>query len=167
MNRRKPEPVIEKDGYPYQGFWFTPVPWKPEQKGGIIHGASSDLFRDRIDAGRRLAKELSRRSLPKGEEVVLGIPRGGVVVAAEVAEKPGLTLDLIIARKLRAPSQPELGIGAVVDGTHIVVLNDELLLGRLFDVLCLQTPFQSGGSLTENVQIIFGAKPNSFLPLKF
>jgi adenine/guanine phosphoribosyltransferase-like PRPP-binding protein len=51
--------------------------------------ASSDLFRDRVDAGRRLAKELSKRNLPGGETVVLGIPRGGFVVAAEVAEKLG------------------------------------------------------------------------------
>jgi putative phosphoribosyl transferase len=89
--------------------------------------ASSDLFKDRVDGGRRLAKEISRRGLLGRDGVVLGIPRGGVVVAAQVAEKLGVPLDVIITRKIRAPSQPELGIGAVVDGTHIVVLNDDLV----------------------------------------
>ena len=89
--------------------------------------ASSELFRDRIDGGRRLAKELSKRNLSNAEVVVLGIPRGGVIVAAEVAQKLGAPLDIVIARKIRAPVQPELGIGAVVDGTHIVVLNEDLV----------------------------------------
>lgn len=89
--------------------------------------ASSDLFRDRIDAGRRLAEELSGRNLPSRESIVLGIPRGGVVVAAQVAEKLSMSLDVIVARKIRVPAQPELGIGAVVDDTHIVVLNKELV----------------------------------------
>jgi putative phosphoribosyl transferase len=59
---------------------------------------------------------------------VLGIPRGGVPVAAEVARGLDADLDVIVVRKLGAPTQPELGIGAVVDGDHPQsVLNDELI----------------------------------------
>ena len=69
------------------------------------------LFVDRVDAGRRLAEKLTKH---RGQNVlVLGIPRGGVPVAAEVAKALGGELDVIVARKLRAPGSPELAIGAV------------------------------------------------------
>lgn len=86
------------------------------------------LFRDRAEAGRFLARELLD-ALPKlrTEPVtVLAIPRGGVAVAAPVAELLGAPLDVFIARKLGAPGQEELGIGAVAaDGTR--VLDDTLV----------------------------------------
>ncbi len=70
------------------------------------------MFRDRRDAGRRLAEELVRYS---GDEaaVVLGIPRGGVVVGGEVARLLDLPLDVVIASKIGAPGNPEYAIGAV------------------------------------------------------
>lgn len=68
-------------------------------------------FLDRADAGRQLAALLLRRGLEGG--VVLGIPRGGVPVALEVARALGAELGVVVARKLRAPYQPELAIGAV------------------------------------------------------
>jgi len=69
------------------------------------------LFRDRADAGARLAERLTAY---QGKHVlVLGIPRGGVPVAAEVARKLDAELDIVVARKLGAPFQPELAIGAV------------------------------------------------------
>lgn len=77
-------------------------------------GANMEQFRDRQEAGRILAAALERF---RGEEtVVLGVPRGGVIVAAEVARALGAPLDVVIARKLGAPFQPELAIGAVVSG---------------------------------------------------
>ena len=83
-------------------------------------------FRDRIEAGRRLARELERYRSPT--TVVLGIPRGGVPVAAEVARALGAQLDVVVARKAGAPGQPELAIGAVApDGTRYV--NDDLVAG--------------------------------------
>jgi putative phosphoribosyl transferase len=88
----------------------------------------SIIFKDRRDAGRRLASVLSKRIDPEEPTVVLGIPRGGLVVAAEVAEALAAPLDVVIARKVRAPGQPELGIGAVVNGDHIPVINKELAL---------------------------------------
>lgn len=70
------------------------------------------IFRDRVEAGRRLAGELGEfRGDPN--TMVLAIPRGGVVVGAEVARALGLPLDLWIARKLGAPFNPELAIGAI------------------------------------------------------
>ena len=84
------------------------------------------VFKDRRDAGRQLAIALSKRRF-QHPILVLGIPRGGVAVAYEVAEALSAPLDVIITRKIRAPYQPELGVGAVVDGDHITVLNEELV----------------------------------------
>ncbi|HWP03453.1 MAG TPA: phosphoribosyltransferase family protein [Gemmatimonadaceae bacterium] len=76
-------------------------------------------FRDRVDAGRRLAAALAHL---KGERpLVLAVPRGGVIVAAEVARELGGDLDVIVARKVGAPFSPELAVGAVAsDGTRYI-----------------------------------------------
>jgi len=81
-------------------------------------------FRDRSDAGRRLAARLSGRL--SSDTLVLGLPRGGVPVAAEVARAAGLPLDVLVVRKLGAPGQPELAIGAIATG-EIQVLNADVL----------------------------------------
>lgn len=83
-------------------------------------------FRDRSDAGRRLADALEqyRRSQP----VVLALPRGGVPVAAEVASALNAPLDLILVRKIGVPTQPELAMGAVVDGgSPLIVRNEDVI----------------------------------------
>lgn len=84
------------------------------------------LFTDRADAGRRLAAALGH--LRPANPLVLALPRGGVPVAFEVARALGAELDLLFVRKLGAPGDAELGIGAVVDGAapH-VVLNDDVV----------------------------------------
>jgi len=74
------------------------------------------VYATREEAGRMLARRLS--SYRQANVVVLGIPRGGLPVAREVAAALGAPLDVVVVRKLGAPSQPELGIGAVVDGDH-------------------------------------------------
>jgi putative phosphoribosyl transferase len=76
-------------------------------------------FVDRVEAGRRLAASL--RHLAGSDVVVLGLPRGGVPVAAEVAEALGAPLDVIVVRKLGVPFQPELGMGAIGEGGVRVV----------------------------------------------
>jgi putative phosphoribosyl transferase len=83
-------------------------------------------FANRIDAGRQLAQALARY---KGEQVVvLALPRGGVPVAAEVAGALNAPLDLILVRKIGVPVQPELAMGAVVDGEKpLVVRNEEVI----------------------------------------
>jgi putative phosphoribosyl transferase len=81
-------------------------------------------FADRADAGRRLAQQLTH--LRGHDVVVVGLPRGGVPVAAEVARALGAALDVIVVRKLGVPTQPELGMGAIgEDGVR--VLNPEVL----------------------------------------
>lgn len=78
-------------------------------------------FLDRRDAGRKLARPLSRYG---GEApVVFALPRGGVPVGYEVAKALGAPLDVLVARKLGAPGQPEFGIGAVAPG-GVRVLNE-------------------------------------------
>jgi putative phosphoribosyl transferase len=81
-------------------------------------------FSDRVEAGKRLVAALADFSFKNG--LVLAIPRGGVVVGFEIADALGLPLDVIIPRKLGAPDNPELAIGAVTeDGTAI--LDDNLI----------------------------------------
>jgi len=75
------------------------------------------IFSDRREAGRKLGEALGARP----GSLVLGIPRGGVIVAREAADATGGELDVIVPRKLGAPSNSELGIGAVVaDGTTVL-----------------------------------------------
>ncbi len=77
------------------------------------------MFRDRVDAGKKLAKELL--GYKESNPVVLAIPRGGVVVGYEVAKELAAPLDIVVPRKISAPYNPELGIGAVAqDGTIII-----------------------------------------------
>lgn len=84
----------------------------------------SERFRDRRDAGRALAAELAY--LRDRKPVVLGIPRGGILVAEQVAMSLDADLDIVLARKLRAPGYPELALGSVAeDGT--VFLNDRVV----------------------------------------
>ena len=72
------------------------------------------MFRDRAEAGRRLAQRVAASVVERGAAVVvLGIPRGGVLVAAPVAAAMGAPLDVIVPRKLGAPGNPELAIGAL------------------------------------------------------
>lgn len=80
-------------------------------------------FRDRLDAGRRLAAALSRY---KGKKpLVLALPRGGVPVAAEIAAALDGELDLMLVRKIGVPVQPELAMGAVAEGTPPFVVRNE------------------------------------------
>ncbi|ANZ13807.1 Putative phosphoribosyl transferase [Streptomyces noursei ATCC 11455] len=82
------------------------------------------FFTDRRDAGRQLAARL--KHLKGADVVVLGLPRGGVPVAAEVARALGAPLDVCLVRKLRVPFQPELGMGAIGEG-GVRVINDEVV----------------------------------------
>lgn len=83
-------------------------------------------FRDRIEAGRQLAKALARYMADK--PVVLALPRGGVPVAAEIAAALEAPLDLVLVRKIGVPYQPELAAGAVVDGgSPVVVRNEDII----------------------------------------
>lgn len=82
-------------------------------------------FRNRNEAGRCLAARLTH--LHDEKPVVLALPRGGVAVAAEVAQSLHAPLDIVLVRKIGAPFQPELAVGAVADGGHIeTVINPDV-----------------------------------------
>ena len=84
----------------------------------------SPPFEDRREAGRMLARKLSRLG---GERcVIFGLPRGGVPVAYEISRSLGAPLDVFVSRKLGAPDQPEFGIGAVAAG-GVRVLNTDVV----------------------------------------
>lgn len=83
-------------------------------------------FKDRTQAGRLLAERVQERGLQG--PVVLGLPRGGVPVAAEVARALCAPLDVIVVRKLGVPFQPELAMGAIGDGGALIV-NTEVVRG--------------------------------------
>src|SRR5450830_911303 len=97
-------------------------------------------FIDRTEAGRKLAKALA--PYKDQQPVVLAFPRGGVPVAAEVAAALDAPLDLILVRKIGVPTQPELAMGAVVDGTAPIVIRNEEVIGLSgttadeFDMTC-------------------------------
>ena len=82
------------------------------------------MYEDRRDAGRALVPEIKRCKLD--DPIVLGLPRGGIPVAFEVAAALGAPLDVLVVRKLGVPWQPELALGAIASG-QIRVLNEELL----------------------------------------
>lgn len=87
------------------------------------------FFRDRTDAGRRLAAALAHL---RGEDpVVLALPRGGVPVGFEIARALGAPLDLVLVRKIGAPFQPELAVGAVANGGAPELVVNEDVAGPL------------------------------------
>jgi putative phosphoribosyl transferase len=83
------------------------------------------LFKDRQDAGRKLAEALVAYA-GRPDVIVLGLPRGGVPVAAEVAKALNAPLDIFLVRKLGAPGHEELAMGAIASG-GVRVLNDEVI----------------------------------------
>ena len=85
-------------------------------------------FRDRHEAGRRLGEQLVGNGLSGADAVVLGLPRGGVPVAALVAEALDAPLDVIVVRKLGVPFQPELAMGAVGEDGALVLDRDVVRL---------------------------------------
>jgi putative phosphoribosyl transferase len=104
-----PRPALERDhGHGWR-----------QSEGGV-----GVPFVDRVDAGRRLAEQLEY--LRGSDVVVVGLPRGGVPVAFEIANALGAPLDVIVVRKLGVPFQPELGMGAIGEGGTRVV-NDAVV----------------------------------------
>lgn len=86
------------------------------------------MFEDRLEAGILLGQKL-RKFKKKSGVLILGIPRGGVITAMSVAKELDLPLDVVIARKVGAPAQQELAIGAVSEGESFILDNE--LIKRL------------------------------------
>ena len=87
--------------------------------------AAVSRFADRASAGSALAAALTAYG-NRDDVLVLGLPRGGVPVAAAIAETLGAPLDVMLVRKLGAPEQPELAIGAIAAG-GVIVVNENIL----------------------------------------
>ncbi|MBX3622743.1 MAG: phosphoribosyltransferase [Rhizobacter sp.] len=87
------------------------------------------MFKDRVEAGQLLARQLSALRLVR--PVVLALPRGGVAVAAPVAQALRAPLDLLLVRKIGAPGDPEFAVGAVAEGTPPVVVTEARTLQAL------------------------------------
>jgi len=80
------------------------------------------MYADRRDAGQKLAQALLRYRDPR--LLVLGLPRGGVIVAAEIARPLDAELDVVLCKKLRAPGNPELALGAISEGGEMFINAD-------------------------------------------
>lgn len=114
-------------------------------------------YADRQDAGRRLAERLAHLGLTS--PVVLALPRGGVPVAYEVALALQAPLDVIVARKIGAPYQPELGVGALAEG-DVTVFDDATLrhLGLTADDVAATVAHETA-ELERRVQRYRGGRP--------
>ena len=89
-----------------------------------VNSIDTATFSDRREAGRQLAEALGPIRDPK--PLVIGLPRGGAVVAGEVASALGADLDVLVVRKIGAPGQEELGLGAIAEG-GVLLLNKPLM----------------------------------------
>jgi putative phosphoribosyl transferase len=100
------------------------------------------VFRNRENAGLRLARRLQGRELR--QPLVLAIPRGGLVVGAVLARELGAELDVVLSRKLRAPGQPELALGAVAEDGRVFLNHSEAELELPHGYLQDERDFQVG-----------------------
>ncbi|WFU11808.1 phosphoribosyltransferase family protein (plasmid) [Rhizobium sp. CB3090] len=87
------------------------------------------MFEDRMEAGQKLAKAL--RHHRNHDVVVLGLPRGGVPIAFEIAKALHAPMDIVFVRKIGLPSAPEIAMGAVVDGARPHIFRNEAVIQRV------------------------------------
>jgi putative phosphoribosyl transferase len=122
-----------------------------------ILSRSHEPFLDRTEAGRLMGVALQPLGLVK--PVVLGIPRGGLVVAREISKMLNGVLDIVLARKLRAPDNPELAMGAITE-TEKLFLDEKLasLLGVTPAYLRQETEFQMA-EIDRRLHLIRGVMP--------
>jgi predicted phosphoribosyltransferase len=115
------------------------------------------MFRDREDAARQLAQRLKGRELH--DPLVLAIPRGGVVTGAVLARDLGADLDVVLSRKLRAPGQQELAVGAVTeDGRVYLNHHARAFLDLMEDHLAQERRYQLG-EIARRKKLLRGARP--------
>ena len=118
-------------------------------------------FRNRSDAGRRLASRLE--FLRGADVVVLGLPRGGVPVAAEVASALGVPLDVILVRKLGVPAQPELGLGAIGESGARVINPDVVRYAHVSEAQIAEVEQKERAELQRRAQRFRGDAPHESL----
>ena len=118
------------------------------------------MFTDRIEAGRRLAAHLSELR-DRSDVVVVGLPRGGVPVAAEVAEALGAPLDVIVVRKLGVPFQPELAMGAIGENGIRVLDEDLIRRSGVTDAELAEVESRERNELARRARQFRGARPRA------
>ena len=117
-------------------------------------------FIDRVDAGKQLAKALAKYK--DQQPVVLALPRGGVPVAAEIAAALDAPLDLVLVRKIGTPFQPELAMGAVVDGAAPVVVRNEdvITLARISEHDFAEVRDRELAEIERRRKLYLGSRPH-------
>lgn len=115
------------------------------------------VFTDRIEAGQRLAEELEY--LRDEDLVVLGLPRGGVPVAAEVAEHLDAPIDVIVVRKLGVPFQPELGMGAIGEDGVKIINREVMANARLSDAEMVAVEQHQRAELDRQARLFRSGRP--------
>src|SRR5213079_1660184 len=121
------------------------------------HDGGSMPFRDRREAGRRLAERLA--GLRASSPLVLGLPRGGVPVAYEVAKALRAPLDILVVRKLGVPFQPELGMGAVGEDGVRVLNADVLHQAGVTEAQLAQVEARERAEVEERAARLRGGRP--------
>jgi putative phosphoribosyl transferase len=119
------------------------------------------IFEDRRSAGALLGIEVAKLQLER--PVVLGLPRGGVPVAAEVATAIGAPLDVIVVRKVGVPGQPELAMGAVGENGVVVVNHEVVRAARVGDEEFAEVERRERGELERLLGSIRSTRPRHAL----
>lgn len=114
-------------------------------------------FRNRTDAGQQLARELATLDLT--DPLVLGIPRGGIVIAAEIARALPAQLDVVLSRKLPTPGQPELALGAISEDGHVVINQDVARMVRFSDAELEAIRQHEADEIARRRQLFRGGQP--------
>jgi putative phosphoribosyl transferase len=114
-------------------------------------------FTDRVDAGRQLSQLVGHVAGP--DVVVLGLPRGGVVVASEIAKALAAPLDVIVVRKLGVPDQPELGMGAIGEGGARVINPDVVRMAQVTANELATVEAYEREALSRQVRLMRGDRP--------
>lgn len=116
------------------------------------------LFQDRTDAGRELAAKL-RNYADRSDVLVLGLPRGGVPVAAVVAQELNAPLDVFVVRKLGVPYHPELAMGAIATGGVRVLNEDVVRMLNIPDAVIDQVTLRERRELERRERAYRGERP--------
>jgi len=114
-------------------------------------------FRDRTDAGRRLAERLGEYA-GRSDVLVLGLPRGGVPVAAEIAERLDAPLDVWVVRKLGVPGYPELAMGAIAAGGTQVLSRELIESLHISDAQIEQVSIRERAELERRIRVFGGGR---------
>ncbi|MFM7231624.1 MAG: phosphoribosyltransferase [bacterium] len=117
------------------------------------------LFEDRADAGRRLAQRLAR--MPLVRPLVLAIPRGGIEVAVPIAQHLGAELDVVLARKLGAPGQPEYAHGALSETGEVVMNPHAPVLGEAARAHLERERVRQGEEMVRRARLFRAARPQA------